>query len=179
MIDYAGEPIDQGIKLGGNVWSAFVASGGDVNDFEGFSNAVGNHVGSWHVRLDWKGKGWSIGGYMDHLFEDHSQLSMQYGFWKDMLLGLEVNLPGNRFVSSVVYEHNGTKNQSGPVYHDATPENPQQISARDNYYAHHIYGSWQHAGFGMGFERLLIYLTGVENIRDVIPYFRTPQNCDF
>jgi asparaginyl-tRNA synthetase len=31
----------------------------------------------------------------------------------------------------------------------------------------------------MGFERLIIYLTGVDNIRDVIPYFRTPQNCDF
>ncbi len=33
--------------------------------------------------------------------------------------------------------------------------------------------------FGMGFERLLIYLTGVENIRDVIPYPRTPGNCEF
>ncbi|MBR2824082.1 MAG: asparagine--tRNA ligase [Clostridia bacterium] len=41
------------------------------------------------------------------------------------------------------------------------------------------YGGCTHAGFGMGFERLLIYLTGVENIRDVIPYFRTPMNCDF
>lgn len=41
------------------------------------------------------------------------------------------------------------------------------------------YGSCIHSGFGMGFERLLIYLTGVENIRDVIPYPRTPGNCDF
>ena len=41
------------------------------------------------------------------------------------------------------------------------------------------YGSCVHSGFGMGFERLLIYLTGVENIRDVIPYPRTPNNCDF
>jgi len=31
----------------------------------------------------------------------------------------------------------------------------------------------------MGFERLLIYLTGVENIRDVIPYPRTPGNCEY
>ena len=36
-----------------------------------------------------------------------------------------------------------------------------------------------HSGFGMGFERLLIYLTGVDNIRDVIPYARTPMNCEF
>ena len=41
------------------------------------------------------------------------------------------------------------------------------------------FGGCTHAGFGMGFERLIIYLTGVDNIRDVIPYFRTPQNCDF
>ena len=41
------------------------------------------------------------------------------------------------------------------------------------------YGGCKHSGFGMGFERLLIYLTGVENIRDVIPYPRTPSNCDF
>ncbi len=41
------------------------------------------------------------------------------------------------------------------------------------------YGGTTHSGFGMGFERLLIYLTGVENIRDVIPYPRTPGNCEF
>ncbi len=41
------------------------------------------------------------------------------------------------------------------------------------------YGGCTHAGFGMGFERLLIYLTGVENIRDVIPYPRTPNNCEY
>ncbi len=41
------------------------------------------------------------------------------------------------------------------------------------------YGTCPHAGFGMGFERLLIYLTGVDNIRDVIAYPRTPGNCEF
>ena len=41
------------------------------------------------------------------------------------------------------------------------------------------YGTCIHSGFGMGFERLLIYLTGVDNIRDVIPYPRTPNNCEY
>lgn len=41
------------------------------------------------------------------------------------------------------------------------------------------YGTCVHSGFGMGFERLLIYLTGVDNIRDVIPFPRTPRNCEF
>ncbi len=41
------------------------------------------------------------------------------------------------------------------------------------------FGGCCHSGFGMGFERLLIYITGVENIRDVIPFPRTPGNCEF
>lgn len=41
------------------------------------------------------------------------------------------------------------------------------------------YGGCVHSGFGMGFERMIMYLTGVENIRDVIPYPRTPKNCEF
>lgn len=41
------------------------------------------------------------------------------------------------------------------------------------------YGGCVHSGFGMGFERLIMYLTGMENIRDVIPYPRTPGSCEF
>ncbi len=41
------------------------------------------------------------------------------------------------------------------------------------------YGGNIHSGFGMGFERLIMYLTGVENIRDVIPYPRTPKSCEY
>ncbi|RPJ74743.1 MAG: asparagine--tRNA ligase, partial [Alphaproteobacteria bacterium] len=41
------------------------------------------------------------------------------------------------------------------------------------------FGSVPHAGFGLGFERALMYITGMNNIRDVIPFPRTPKNCDF
>ena len=41
------------------------------------------------------------------------------------------------------------------------------------------YGGCKHSGFGLGFERLIMYVTGVENIRDVLPYPRTPKNCEF
>lgn len=41
------------------------------------------------------------------------------------------------------------------------------------------YGSVPHAGFGLGFERLVQFSTGVENIRDVIPFPRWPGHCDF
>lgn len=41
------------------------------------------------------------------------------------------------------------------------------------------YGGVKHAGFGLGFERFLMYITGMQNIRDVIPFARTPRNLSF
>ena len=41
------------------------------------------------------------------------------------------------------------------------------------------YGTVPHAGFGLGLERLVLYMTGMENIRDVIPFPRAPQNAHF
>ena len=41
------------------------------------------------------------------------------------------------------------------------------------------YGGVKHAGFGLGFERLIMYLTGMQNIRDVIPFSRTTSSAEF
>ena len=41
------------------------------------------------------------------------------------------------------------------------------------------FGSCPHGGFGLGFERLILFVTGMQNIRDVIPFPRTPNNCEF
>jgi len=41
------------------------------------------------------------------------------------------------------------------------------------------FGTCPHAGFGLGFERLVLFVTGMTNIRDVIPFPRTPKNCEF
>ena len=41
------------------------------------------------------------------------------------------------------------------------------------------YGSCPHAGFGLGFERLILFVTGMQNIRDVIPFPRTPKSAEF
>ena len=41
------------------------------------------------------------------------------------------------------------------------------------------YGTAVHSGFGLGFERLVMFATGMSNIRDVIPFPRTPQNAEF
>lgn len=41
------------------------------------------------------------------------------------------------------------------------------------------FGSFPHSGYGLGFERMMMYLTGMTNIRDVIPFPRTPNNAEF
>ena len=41
------------------------------------------------------------------------------------------------------------------------------------------YGSVPHSGFGLGFERMIMFVTGLQNIRDVIPFPRTPGNCEY
>ena len=41
------------------------------------------------------------------------------------------------------------------------------------------YGGCKHAGFGLGFERFIMYITGMQNIRDVVPFARTPKNLLF
>ena len=41
------------------------------------------------------------------------------------------------------------------------------------------FGSVKHSGFGLGLERLILFITGMNNIRDVIPFPRTPKNADF
>ena len=56
-----------------------------------------------------------------------------------------------------------------------------EINSEDLYWYRDLrrFGGVKHAGFGLGFERLIMYLTGMENIRDVIPFPRTPKSIDF
>lgn len=113
-------------------------------------NVEGNVVGSWHASLAYKlNNGYKIRGYFEHYFEDHSMLFMEYP-WKDGLIGMELTLPKNRWVDAVVYEYIASRDQAGPVYWDHTEALNVQISARDDYYNHGFYNSWQHAGQAMG-----------------------------
>ena len=58
----------------------------------------------------------------------------------------------------------------------------QELGLKEEDYGFYLdlrkYGSTRHAGFGLGFERCVMYLTGMSNIRDVIPFPRTVKNCD-
>lgn len=131
-------------------FKVLIPSGGSENTPKGEQvNVYGNHVGSWNFSLSYKFPGWKIRGYYDHFFEDHSQMFGQYG-WKDCLAGMELTLPKNPFVHTLVYEYIGTKDQSGAVFHDKTEAFPDQISAVDDYYNHYIYTGWQHWGMSIG-----------------------------
>jgi len=59
----------------------------------------------------------------------------------------------------------------------------KELGLREEDYSWYLdlrkYGGVKHAGFGLGFERLVMYVTGIGNIRDVIPFARTVKNCEF
>lgn len=59
----------------------------------------------------------------------------------------------------------------------------KELGLREEDYSWYLdlrkYGGTKHAGFGLGFERLIMYLTGISNIRDVLPFPRTVGNCEF
>lgn len=123
----------------------------DPNQMGEITNCLGNHTGEWTLAATWAPReaDWSLKAYYQHYFEDHSQMFFDYA-WRDMLLGFELKLPKNRFVDKFVYEYINTKDQSGPVYWDHTPDLPEQVSGADNYYNHYLYGGWQHWGMGIG-----------------------------
>lgn len=130
-------------------WHAFWPFGSnDVTDGTE-PNVKGNVIGSWNMSITWHGNGWMARGYFERVFEDHSQLFLQYGI-HDHLLGAEVQLPRNKFINTLVVEHINTKEQSGAVYHDDTPSMKDEIAGRDNYYNHGLYSGWQAWGMSMG-----------------------------
>lgn len=132
-----------------------IFAGGSSSDDPNLSpdklNSAGNHLGQWSAAIAWTPKqcGWGGRLYYQHFFEDHSMMTWDYG-WRDMLLGVEVKFPRNRFVSKFLYEYLITKDQSGPVYNDTSADVPEQVSGRDNYYNNWLYNAWQHWGMGIG-----------------------------
>lgn len=157
---------DNGLK---GFWHAFVPGGEDAGETL-YTNISGNHVGSWLMRVNYNADRWRIGLYADKYFEDHSAMfQLDYdGYgkgdeWqekkerkfllydlKDMMLGMELNFKEGTWLRDIVVEYIYTKYQSGPIYHDHTPNLPDHIGGVDNYYNHSIYTGWQHWGQVIG-----------------------------
>lgn len=140
------------IKLPENLsayWHALWPMGSEDPTDGVYKNTAGNTVGSYNMAAVWHGRGWQGRAYFERMFEDQSMLTTQYGIY-DHLLGLDVALPHNRYVSSVLVEHLSTKDQAGPVYHDTTENIAESYTGRDDYYNHNIYSGWQHWGMSLG-----------------------------
>lgn len=148
------------LDLPGGIKSALKAflplEGGDDTIAGEQTNVEGNFLGNWMLALSWlpQGADWGVKAYWQHMFEDHSMLFFQYP-WKDGLWGVEAQLPKNPVISNVVYEFLYMKDQSGPVYWDKTDKVPTQVSGRDQYYWHQLYGGWQHWGEIIGNPMIL------------------------
>ena len=138
-----------------NRWSdyfkVFVPSSGD-SEYSGMdqANIAGNHLGSWHAALNWENKDFNIRTYYEHVFDDHSQMFMEYGLWTEQLVGIELELKNFKWMKGIAIEYFNLKNQTGPVYHDTTNKIPDQVSCRDNNYNHEWYGGWFNYGLNIG-----------------------------
>ena len=115
-------------------------------------NVGGNHCGSWNFALNVYAGEWKFRTYLEHYFEDHSQMFWEYGRWKDGQLGFEVSLPKNRWLSSVVWEGLSTKDQTGSILYDGVGGSftDVQVSGNDHYYNNHEYLGWQYYGSSLG-----------------------------
>ena len=97
-------------------------SGGNDSPSGEQVNVEGNHLGSWNLALNCYAGEWKLRAYLDHFFDDHSQMTSL-----------------------------STKDQTGPMLYDSFAGTlPEQVSAADNYYNNYLYQAWQHWGQGMG-----------------------------
>ena len=129
-------------------WQALTQQGSDNTDGSN-PNVAGNTLGSYIMQLHYHGSAWQARAYWERFFEDHSMLTVQYGI-RDMLIGTEFTMPKNPFVTTALVEFMTSTDQSGAVYHDETPNLPDKMAGRDNYYNHGLYAGWQHYGLAIG-----------------------------
>ena len=114
-------------------------------------NVQGNHCGSWNFGLNLYIGDWKIRGYLEHYFEDHSQMFWEYGRWKDGHIGIELVFPKNRWIETFVWEGLNTTDQTGPIlYDDEFSFKDIQMSGCDDYYTNIQYLGWQNYGAILG-----------------------------
>lgn len=127
------------------------AAGNDAPDTEQL-NVEGNMLGSWNFALNYYYKDWKLRIYLDHFFEDHSQMFWQYGRWKDGQIGIDITFPDNKWVSSILWEGLSTKDQSGALSHEIYQGSLTDLAffGVDDYFNHGIYNAWQYYGMAIG-----------------------------
>ena len=148
---------------------AFIA-GGDDDNSDIYQTMIGDQLGSWVARLNYKNDRFDVSLYADHYFEDHSSMFLldydgygtgeKWDTWeknryllyplKDIMVGAELKLKNFKWIEGAVVEFINTRYQSGPIYHDHTISLSDHIGGNDGYYNHYIYPGWSHWGQVMG-----------------------------
>lgn len=130
----------------------FPSAGGNDAPENDKLNIEGNMLGSWNFAFNYYYKNWKLRIYLDHYFEDHSQMFWQYGRWKDGQIGIDISFPTNRLISSIVWEGICTKDQSGSLSHEIFQGALTDLAfhGTDNYFNHGIYQAWQYYGQPIG-----------------------------
>ena len=125
--------------------------------------------------------------YIGDVITDRSDLTLQTP--ESFFSRFHVNMKVRHEVTAIHPEEKtvSVKNlETGEEFEESYDKLMGEIEARNipmkdmNWYLDtRKYGSCPHAGFGLGFERLILFVTGMQNIRDVIPFPRTPKNAEF
>ena len=161
-----------------------MAGGSESTEMEQ-NNVNGNVLGSLHLALNYQTDNWNIKAYYEHYYEDHSGLfGLDYHYnregektwitylpWRDGLFGLELAVPKNRVINTIVYEFITSRDQSGPILQNPSGDMIGQAGGKDWYYTHGIYQSWQHWGMSMCNPHILSPLYN-KNPNMTIPYSR-------
>ena len=167
---------------------AFIA-GGEKDENGIYQTMIGDQLGSWVARLNYDNDKFGLSLYADHYFEDHSSMFLldydgygsgeEWDTWvnnryllyplKDIMVGGEIKLKNIEWIDGVVLEFLNTRYQSGPIYHDHTPNISDHLGGKDSYYNHGFYPGWVHWGQVMGnpLYRSPIYNTdGTLSVKD-------------
>lgn len=115
-------------------------------------NVEGNHAGAWTAAIVWQQDTWKLRAYLDHFFDDHSQLTLQYGIWKDGQIGLELTLPKSRYLKRVLIESMDSRDQTTGILYDGVASTWKEIqwSGGDNYFNNGEFLAMHHWGKSMG-----------------------------
>jgi hypothetical protein len=151
-------------ELGDFIKAMLPLNGGESSTISDQRNAAGNHFGSIHFASNWDNGDWRVRTYYEHYFESRCGMTPWNATrdmeanrhnwfpypWKDGLWGIEVNLPQNPFVNTIVAEFNSTRDQCGSIHHGASPNLPATIYGFACYYYNSSYPSWHHYGLTAG-----------------------------
>ncbi len=116
-------------------------------------NILGNHLGSYHLAMEYRSPTWDAKVYWEHPFDDPSGMETGYGMWEDCIVGVELTLPKNRFIESLVVEYLYTKDQCGAFHfmnNGGSIDWGDNYTGADNYYNNGQYTGWAHWGMALG-----------------------------